>query len=995
MTDYTQKLAAWLHDPAEKALILLRDREGHEHGTVARLRAQLAIAAKAFDERADWLAAAADRPQWPRDSQKKYPTMEQVVFAREPELVHPLSGQRVRLDDLRSTLSTEQIKAASQAHFEALIVEGDARQTFLNFWRFGPELARLAPELGALWQIQPADTRVPDHTIWNHVDLVSAIHTALAGDANGPDQPALLAMSFGPVQGFIAQARSTSDLWAGSHLLSSLVWEALRSVVSRIGPDSVIFPALRGVPAVDRWLIEQDEFQGGTAGMRARFKAIKAEFLHFKDDTNPLFAASLPNKFVAIVPARQAQHLAEAAVTAVRQAVQTWAESAAKRVFDAAGLPCDNIVRDQIDAQLAGFPEAAWASAVWPVPTKECFRESSAVNTAAAQIKQALDTIHPDLQTQGVFAPTIWKTLNAQLQLDGVQFWSPSTGLLYAPVFELTDRMLAAAKAAKPFAALNQEGFRCSLTGEAEWLTHDRSLLSMNRKDREQFSVWGKTRGRFGIKRGEHLGAMATLKRLWPTLFAADVGAFLGTKMQRYVISTHALALSTSMEALIHAGLNEASLSRLERLVDEGDDTTTLPARLLVGLQPLSPDLRQRAATALKKLPVGMDSRREDTKPGADQRLAQFEYDLSELLGSRPETYYALIQMDGDRMGAWLAGNDDAYKLRYRDTWHSKVQVSSADLESRTPDLKRYLEAYRPSSPGRHMAISQALNDFSTHLARHVVEDCCKGKLLYAGGDDVLALVAVDDLFDCMQLLRLAYSGTAPHPSMGLTERVLSYDERKRDSPARLMLKDGFGYLRDRDRTSGRFMTLMGHKATASMGAVVAHHSAPLGMVLRELRTAEAAAKAAGRDRYCLRVLKRGGGEVAITAPWWSVADQDKKPQTGHSTLALMKRLAEMLAGTAFSRGAIYRAQLWFEGLTDGPATPAWREQLMGSLAWQFERQKGSAELAQAIVTHICDVLKPAKPLNAINDFLVTSEFFAREARSFRLAAVMRKKESA
>ena len=56
----------------------------------------------------------------------------------------------------------------------------------------------------------PADTRVPDHTIWQHLDLTAAFATALqAGEGN----PALLTVSFGPVQEFIAQARTTSDLW--------------------------------------------------------------------------------------------------------------------------------------------------------------------------------------------------------------------------------------------------------------------------------------------------------------------------------------------------------------------------------------------------------------------------------------------------------------------------------------------------------------------------------------------------------------------------------------------------------------------------------------------------------------------------------------------------------------------------------------------------------------------------------------------------------------
>ncbi len=81
---------------------------------------------------------------------------------------------------------------------------------------------------------------------------------------------------------------------------------------------------------------------------------------------------------------------------------------------------------------------------------------------------------------------------------------------------------------------------------------------------------------------------------------------------------------------------------------------------------------------------------------------------------------------------------------------------------------------------------------------------------------------------------------------------------------AQTVARQGFGLL------SGRLMTLMGHKATASMGAVVAHHSAPLGMVLRELRAAESRARNTvrgkdnkgddiNRDAFCLRVLKRGG----------------------------------------------------------------------------------------------------------------------------------------
>jgi CRISPR-associated protein Cmr2 len=101
----------------------------------------------------------------------------------------------------------------------------------------------------------PADTRVPDHSIWDHLDLTSAFAGAFAADSQ--QEAALLALSLGPVQSFIAAARSTSDLWARSHLLSRLSWEAMKPVCERLAPDAILFPRLRGVPQVDLWLRDE------------------------------------------------------------------------------------------------------------------------------------------------------------------------------------------------------------------------------------------------------------------------------------------------------------------------------------------------------------------------------------------------------------------------------------------------------------------------------------------------------------------------------------------------------------------------------------------------------------------------------------------------------------------------------------------------------------------------------------------------------------------
>ncbi len=1022
MTDYTKKLAAWLHDPAEKQLVLMRDREGHESGTSRRLRQALDISTKEFDKRADWLAAAADRPSWPRgDDARRYPQFEAVRFTKEAELIHPLSGARLKPGSLDLDIGVEQIKFVSQKHFESLIQGDDDRKTFLAFWRFGPEAGHDADQLGVLWPMLPADSRVPDHSIWSHVDTVSAIHTALTGDEQGEDQPALLLMSFGPVQGFIGQARSTSDLWAGSHLLSSLVWEAMKPIVSHLGPDAMVFPALRGVPVVDQWLMEKEV--GGDA-FKQLFENIESELLSDNTDTNPLFAASLPNKFMAIVPSRQAAALAERAVAAIRHAAKHWTMDAVQRAFDAAGIALTDATRKQINAQLAGFPEAYWAAASWPIDGEGC----KDVSAASTRLHTALDGIHPELKKQGIFQDSVWKVLTKELKLDGLQFWQPNTGILYPAVYELAERALGAAKTTRPFAPVLEDGHRCTLTGEAEWLTDDRALLGLNRKEREARSVWGKLAKvkKSWVKPGEHLGAIATLKRLWPTLFAERVSRLTGGDVRRFVVSTHALALSTTLEKLADNPMTtdqQAALLALAAPASE-HDPVTLPKALMRKLHWLPPAQQD----TLKRLPALLEAGQDATDGGY-----HLDKTVRQLLGdSRPETYYALILMDGDRMGGWLAGNEDDYKLKYRDTWHSKVLGEMVKFEGQDKNLKSYLDTKRPVSPSRHGAISQALNDFSTRLARHVVEECCKGKLLYAGGDDVLALVAVDDLFDCMQLLRLAYSGIAPDDSMGLGERIGTLRRGGSRLQRKLLLDNGFGLL------GGRLMTLMGHKATASMGAVVAHHSAPLGMVLRELRAAESRAKNTvrgkdgkgddiNRDAFCLRVLKRGGGEVNVTSPWWTAAP-DQQPDTSQSALALMKQLAEQLALTDFSRGAIYRAQLWFEGLSEHPLdgyladlpadkrkqflsdletkkpqaierekslSAAWRDQMTTSLAHQFSRQKGDKEVARRVVDFVCDVMKPRQPKTAIDNFLVTSEFFAREARAFRPDKLARPKPEA
>lgn len=398
------KLAAWLHDPPEKALILGRTREGHEGGTVAGLK-QLCFGDERLSRELRWLAklgdtwaAASDRPQWPNPKEDRSLGQRVYVWSRDGAVfVHPLGGDQYHLSDLYVT-AAGRLVAASEEKMRALLtaatqgvdvidsveVQEDVlrelavpvdfldsllpaepgkeeevtlravRLAVLALWRLGPLFDPSGLNLGSVWRLLPADSRVCDHSIWEHNALASAFAGSLAADP--AKNPALLVVSLGPVQGFIEQARSSSDLWAGSHLLSCLAWQAMRPIVEALGPDAVLFPSLWGVPLVDVWLEEQGlALPGREEGERC------PTWKRSPTDSNPLFSPSLPNRFLALVPAASAVELAEAA----KKAVQGWAREQAQKTLEylaeLVGQQPTSEAYQQVARQLADFPEVYWA----------------------------------------------------------------------------------------------------------------------------------------------------------------------------------------------------------------------------------------------------------------------------------------------------------------------------------------------------------------------------------------------------------------------------------------------------------------------------------------------------------------------------------------------------------------------------------------------------------------------------------------------------------
>jgi CRISPR-associated protein Cmr2 len=86
------------------------------------------------------------------------------------------------------------------------------------------------------------------------------------------------------------------------------------------------------------------------------------------------------------------------------------------------------------------------------------------------------------------------------------------------------------------------------------------------------------------------------------------------------------------------------------------------------------------------------------------------------------EKYFAVIAMDGDEMGKWISSQKFSHAMTSND----------------------------------HLEFSQILNDFSVNHAAGLVEKC-NGRIIYSGGDDVLAMVPAGNALNCALDLRKTF----------------------------------------------------------------------------------------------------------------------------------------------------------------------------------------------------------------------------------------------
>ncbi len=211
--------------------------------------------------------------------------------------------------------------------------------------------------------------------------------------------------------------------------------------------------------------------------------------------------------------------------------------------------------------------------------------------------------------------------------------------------------------------------------------------------------------------------------------------------------------------------------------------------------------------------------------PNSQELKAEYTKEINQILSehypqNNPSDWYVLAAGDGDGMSEWLKGSKmKPYREYIPDGFEEKVTLTN---------FPKFLDLTKRMGPSTHSALSRALLDFSNQLVPYLTQNRYAGRLIYGGGDDVLAYTNLWEWDNWLWDIRQCFKGAKdPHGEFSNNGDYWKY------------LKDNLVQVGLVDRP----LFTMGSEATISFGMVIAHHSVPLAIALESLWEAEEKAK--------------------------------------------------------------------------------------------------------------------------------------------------------
>lgn len=851
---------------------------------------------------------------------------EPLNFRLQPRYHQQIIGQRraAILKEIEETLLNVEIedpKDGSQIKFLHAIQ--DEKTVFWWLWRCLPQA--ICQSMGDDEQLllMPAETRIPDASIWSHTSLTAALAGALAGydltqdalkhwpNKQEPSRAYLAIFSFTPVQELIKASRKMRDLWAGSWLLHYLSAKVCWTLAQKYGPDSFIYPNLFQQPLIDAWLLK-------------RYSTFK-QWIQ-PPDAQQLLTAGFPNVIVLVLP--------EAKVSAAMQlAKQTLYDEWLK----IGGEVLDELQQRQWMPTLRqdSFTWDRWLKGQWQtywsaVPigdrtseltSSELYKNDGSSNEWRTQQNEAYQLN----DKQALFAEQeltfLQQAAHLRRQRYGKYPFNANVGSWWPYMFDQLRRSLAATKNARSWEIPTAFSSRSSISGFGATV-HNSSNPWI--KEGELQKLWAHHAGVFDgrerlnatevLKRGLHLALPKLLPvpldcgdidTAYPDL-TAGVAGYLKTCSQD---QDYFQQVCQAIRSILNEQSSKVQLPNgwgipwIDRQIAEkqSDHSRLLSPSWLV--EDVSNPTIEQLETQIEK------EKDEVIAQQYCQELLEQRRILRQALqatvdhyypSNNPSDWYVLAAGDGDSMSKWLQGTRLKQYAEYvPQELQQKVAQQDPDLAD---SFQTFLNQKKRMGPSTHNALSRALLDFSNHLVPYLTEQRYAGRLIYSGGDDVLAYSNLWEWDAWLWDIRQCFRG----------DKDSEFDNAghywrwaKGEPPSHL---------------SQRPLFTMGADATISFGVTIANQGVPLAIALENLWEAEAEAK----QHFCSTLekgkRKKNAVQVRVLYGNGNILKATAKFEAFDTWRSLLKAIPD-LKPSLFEQAA----EVWKQHpLPSKEAIPAW-----------------------------------------------------------------------
>jgi CRISPR-associated protein Cmr2 len=750
--------------------------------------------------------------------------------------IEPARHQQVNKAGRKQYLQGEEQKILDSIPVN--IRDGDARQLFWWLWRCLPVAACQQFDGDTSLLLMPAETRLPDGSIWSHSSMTAALAGSIVGydttmaefQAIDPTQlyykahshPYLVSFTFTPVQELIKASRKMRDFWAGSWILHYVSAHISWKLAQKYGADSLLYPSLFDQPLIDLWLLRD-----------------YPDFATWIDrpSIDSLLTAGFPNVLVLVLPKAK---VAAAMKFAEQELKEVW-RKLGDDVFAELGKSKWLRELQKSSSTWDGWLDTQWQTYWTGVPigvegqslkNAKILQDPNTLSRKDIPYAQPwIDTLNQHYGLSSKSSVTIREDIDESKsnklfksqELDLLQAiyankdrkFSANIGSWWGYIFDTARINLGAVKNARTWQLPTVFSTRSTVSGIGAAVYPSGKNDWASEQDVKDF--WQKPHANL-FNGSEQLNATEVIKRglhqILPDL--------LEVQQQDLVLAYPDLTSGVAGYLNTHDREERDRYIKACEAVQRNIETEDIKSKDSKWGIPWA-----EAQVDLKQYPPRLINASwlvEDFNLSTDE-LPSRRTELESLIkntypNNNPTDWYVLAAGDGDGMSDWLKGvNMENYREYIPEALKDQTKIGSP--------FDKFLDIPKRMGPATHNALSRALLDFSNRLLPYLTQQRYAGRLIYGGGDDVLAYTNLWEWDKWVWDVRQCFRGAE--------------DDRKEFDNA----GDYWRWLGDKPPVglNDRPFFTMGQKATISFGMTIAHQSTPMAIALEQLWEAEASAK--------------------------------------------------------------------------------------------------------------------------------------------------------